>query len=642
MWLSFFAVILVLAITFYQALHGLFSSVIMCFLTVLSAALAFALYEPIYASFLVDHQPEHGRAIALMGVFIVTLLVLRTIVDVVIPGNMQFNQHVDRFVGGAFGLVTAMVIVGMLATSLQMLPFGTQVLGFCRYTLVDANTGKTLDQEIGDKGKTPLANVNWVDVKRSRQSVMFNPDGFTVGLMSFLSSNALHLPGSPSLSEAHPKLLDELHALRAHPFGQTRMIAPSGAIQKVEHVWNFDGPLYEREPAKDRGRTIELKPGPKKPNIGMKWLGLRVRFTNDARDGDRGPFRFTPEQIVLVTKDWKSWFTPVGMSAPNLLSAYMLLYPGEPIVFATKANKQANREKARDPVLDFIFEVPEEDLSELWFIQFKQDARKEIRLTEDAKPPLPLVEPQVEETKPEPAKPDPKPAKNTQPAVRPKPAEPPNNAHSSGNNSTTPGTTARPAQPKGKIHGFNLGANDPFLGDELPFELTHYMIRNQELRGGKLEGGFLSAPLDEEWKPREGTKRPLSRFNVPEGKQLLQLYVDKLDTESQLGTWLAGAYANVQNIFVIDDQSQTYMPVGAYAMAKVGRQNVFDLIYLDEISRDMRKLPPFTKIKRYHLKGGGDHSFVFLFHVPAGRTIVEFNTAKTRIDLRPFDLTATR
>ena len=91
MWLSFFAVILVLAITFYQALHGLFSSVIMCFLTVLSAALAFALYEPIYASFLVDHQPEHGRAIALMGVFIVTLLVLRTIVDVVIPGNMQFN-----------------------------------------------------------------------------------------------------------------------------------------------------------------------------------------------------------------------------------------------------------------------------------------------------------------------------------------------------------------------------------------------------------------------------------------------------------------------------------------------------------------------------------------------------------------------
>jgi len=640
MWLSFFAVILVLAITFYQGLNGLFSSVIMCVLTVLSAALAFALYEPIYASFLVDYQPEHGRAIALMGVFIVTLLVLRAIVDVVISGNMQFHPYVDRFVGGAFGLVTAMVIVGMLATSLQMLPFGTQVLGFCRYTLVDANTGKTLDQETDEKGKSPLANVNWVDVKRSRQSVMFNPDGFTVGLMSFLSSNALHLPGSPSLSEAHPKLLDELHALRAHPFGQTRMIAPSGAIQKVEHVWNFDGPLYEREPAKDRGRTIELKPGPKKPNVGMKWLGLRVRFTNDARDEDRGPFRFTPEQIVLVTKGWADRFTPVGMSDPNLLSAYILLYPGEPIVFVTKADKKANREKARDPVLDFIFEVHEEDLSKLWFIQFKQDARKEIRLAEDAKPPLPLVEPQIEETKAEPA---PKPADTAPPAVRPKPAEPANNAHPSGNNATTPGTTARPAQPKGKIHGFNLGANDPFLGDELPFELTDYSpLRGFEMGGGELRGGSLWARLDDDWKPRQGRKPPITRFQVPEGKQLLQLYVDKLDTQSWLGGILAGAYKKIQNIYVIDDQDKEYMPVGKYAMAKTSAGHVLEVMYLDEIAREMARLPKFTKIRDYHLKGGGDFSFVFLFHVPAGRTIVKFHTAKTDIDLRPFDLTATR
>ena len=119
MWLSLFAIVLILAITFYQGLHGLFSSVIMCILTVLSAALAFGLYEVVYASFLIEHQPDHGRAIALVGIFIVTLLVLRVAVDAIITGNMQFPIYVDRAVGGAFSFVTAMVIVGMLTIGFQ-------------------------------------------------------------------------------------------------------------------------------------------------------------------------------------------------------------------------------------------------------------------------------------------------------------------------------------------------------------------------------------------------------------------------------------------------------------------------------------------------------------------------------------------
>jgi hypothetical protein len=96
MWLSLFALVLILATTFYLGIQGTFSALIMCILTVLSAALAFGMYETVYYSFLIDKQPEHGRAIALMAVFIPTLLVLRVIADQLITGNMQFHPYVDR------------------------------------------------------------------------------------------------------------------------------------------------------------------------------------------------------------------------------------------------------------------------------------------------------------------------------------------------------------------------------------------------------------------------------------------------------------------------------------------------------------------------------------------------------------------
>ena len=88
MWLSFFAVILILAITFYQGLHGLFSALIMCILTVLSAALAFGMHDAVHYQYLAASQPERGRALALLGIFIVVLLVMRVIMDIVISKNM--------------------------------------------------------------------------------------------------------------------------------------------------------------------------------------------------------------------------------------------------------------------------------------------------------------------------------------------------------------------------------------------------------------------------------------------------------------------------------------------------------------------------------------------------------------------------
>ena len=56
MWFSLLVVVLVLAITFYQGLQGIFSALIICILTILSAALAFGLYEDLYfAQLILQH-----------------------------------------------------------------------------------------------------------------------------------------------------------------------------------------------------------------------------------------------------------------------------------------------------------------------------------------------------------------------------------------------------------------------------------------------------------------------------------------------------------------------------------------------------------------------------------------------------------
>ena len=65
----------------------------------------------------------------------------------------------------------------------------------------------------------------------------------------------------------------------------------------------------------------------------------------------------------------------------------------------------------------------------------------------------------------------------------------------------------------------------------------------------------------------------------------------------------------------------------------------FELIYLDEMERDMVRLPFFNRIKRTDLKG--DYSYVFLFHLPPGTRPVAFNiSSRKQLDLRRYDLVA--
>ena len=180
--------ILILGITYYQAIQGLFSSMIMAILTVLCAAVAVNFYEPVASALLYTRQPAYADAIALTALFVLPLLALRLTIDKLIGGNVVLDRWMDRVGGGVAGLITSIILVGIFILAVQMLPFNASLIGYQPFN-------ETLQRE--------------------DRLVPFYPDEFTIGLGSMFSDGAFG--GKRSFARAHDNLLLELFCWRNRP-----------------------------------------------------------------------------------------------------------------------------------------------------------------------------------------------------------------------------------------------------------------------------------------------------------------------------------------------------------------------------------------------------------------------------------------
>ena len=114
--------------------QGLFSSLIMCVLCLISALIAFNYYELLGSKLNgIGLASYGGEAISLMGLFLLSLLVMRLAFDRLIKGNMKFPLLVDRIASAFFGLTAGMVIAGIIAIGFQLLPTPAKLLGFDRF-----------------------------------------------------------------------------------------------------------------------------------------------------------------------------------------------------------------------------------------------------------------------------------------------------------------------------------------------------------------------------------------------------------------------------------------------------------------------------------------------------------------------------
>jgi len=327
MLLSLFSTILVLLIAFFQAIQGMFSALIMAVLAILSAAAAFSLAEPVYYWALQWVSADYALAACLMAVFLVCLIVTRVLADYLISGNMQFPLWVDRIGGALFGLIAGLVIVGMLCISLQMLPFGSSILGFQRV-------------EVDQQGQA------------TQRALWLRPDGFAVGLTEVMAAGSLS--GANGMKHLHPDWLQELQWNRSGVQKESRHAVPRGALS-VEAGWDAVLPVY----TKDGQRTVE-------PARGYKFIVVRVSLGRQALDED-GVHRFTPMQWRLVGQGNGVWaqYPMAGMSNPSNMARRIFLSMNEPVTINPDAGTK----------LDIVFEVPEGDRFEPSFVEYKRDGR---------------------------------------------------------------------------------------------------------------------------------------------------------------------------------------------------------------------------------------------------------------------------
>lgn len=650
MWFSLFATVLILAVTFYQGLQGMFSALINCVLTILAAALAFAYYEDLYQSQLVTYQPDHGRAIALMAIFIVSLLVMRTVVDLLIKGNQTFPIYLDRAGGGIFGFITAMIIVGMLAIGFQMLPFDPTLLGFSRYSLVDASSNKEVVTETkssatskGDQNTNVVYRneIDWSNVKAIRHNLWLNPDGLTVALMSHLSRFALR--GRNSFAEINPDFLDYIHHIR-DGLGREPLAAvpPNAAIIKQYEYLRKDEPIYKRAKVRDENNVVTLKYEPvnRKPQEGQRWLCVTVTI-NEKTDvcQDRANLNFTSSQVRLLARERNNGpvnvYSLAAINESDPANAHRLIQ-----VFPCQ-DLQYNR-AGGSPEMRLLFEVPDNPDFRPLAIQYKMNAWAEILPSHDQTQTRAGTVSGTSLTE--------------RPSDRDRPRESRDDVSTSGQprptgddtDASSAATERRPSpprpdpNPRDRVHGVNLASQEPFFSERLPFAapLTDYTEGMEfERSDGKLRSarGF-TVKLNADWEPVAGSKPPLESFDVPADMRLLHVNVERLQPGSTLGKALGTATELTRNIYVTDSNGKQYMPVGKYAIATIRGETIFELTYLDETARGFARMPGLEHIRFEDLKG--KYAYVFLFHLPPGAKPMKFHTGRTAIALEQYNLVA--
>jgi hypothetical protein len=162
--------------------RGLFSAMIATLCVVIAGAVAFAAWEPLVYTFLLERMPDLAWGLGLLLPFCIALGILRSIAEISVPKNMQLDDATN-FVGGtAFGLVSGVIVAGIFVTSLSFMRFGPTMLGYRAVT--------------DDRGNLTADRSLWIPA-----------DKITIGFYEYLSSGVLGT--STPLAERAPRLHEQ-------------------------------------------------------------------------------------------------------------------------------------------------------------------------------------------------------------------------------------------------------------------------------------------------------------------------------------------------------------------------------------------------------------------------------------------------
>ena len=117
------SVIIFLVVAVSCCRNGLYSTIVMTFIGLLSAFLAVSLFVPMARVPLFEKVLSwYAPGICCLGTFVLALVIMQTVANYLLPPRIELPKWLDRIGGTALGLVLALFLTGFLTSGLMMLP----------------------------------------------------------------------------------------------------------------------------------------------------------------------------------------------------------------------------------------------------------------------------------------------------------------------------------------------------------------------------------------------------------------------------------------------------------------------------------------------------------------------------------------
>jgi hypothetical protein len=626
--------LMVLLVAAFWVYQGLFNSVLMFLNSVVACMVAFGFHEDLNSVWNDSIGPGLGLPLALILIFLATLLGLRFITDKLIPDGLRLPVAVDFAGGGIAGFFTGMILIGTALIAAQMTPISPSMFGFERIS----------------------ANATGVVTSKS---LMLNPDGFTLGLINMLSNG--RFGGGNPYGHAKPELLTQLYSERAMTQVGDRFDIPPDAVKVLS--CRDARQVEEVTQSAPGGGELKREFAAQEASPANKFLVCKVQIEPSAAPKEKSEIRFRlPQFRVVGPPPVDGGPAPKAILATAMSDIYLnrnhnmqevkknqarrLVRFGPQTDFLLSPDKTPGVKKGEGYSIEVAFEVPED--FNPWYVEFKHGARSEITKqhlkqgteTKQQASESPAKEKEeAEETAGEnessdaaTEEADKNAEESTDEAVESSTDESEDSDSAEESEDDAPKTAKKSSKPKvGQEQGGALNVADAVeqgtdVTDKLPISLdkTDQLV-SQALAGGNIGEGHFWIEMPDEETPED---KQVTRFQVPEGKKMLQLGAERNEALSMYGRAMNYASTVAAQIKITTADDRTYFAQGVYSIAKIGGKWIVEIQYHPDAEVPERCLQKSKKLTPDMMKKADpkERRFGYLFLVDPGVKITAFSS----------------
>ncbi len=367
--LSIIIILLIGGVAYFHYAQGFFSATMSAFCAVVAAVMAVSYHEVVVDKLLQGAAADYAHAMVLAALFAIIYIILRVLVDKMVPGALRLPVIIDRVGGAVMGIIAGIFTAGIVALCAQMMPFGPSVGGYARYQVED-RPEVTIPANSQSRGQARTADIfaqltedRFSPEKKSK--LMIPVDDL---LLSFVQaqSDGGALAGSQTLTSVHPDYPDELFGQRLGIQIGAKHVAinlpgktPQVTVPEKGGVFRVDQDL-SKGAVDGELPNLHQRPIVYARNPAHLQLVVRVMFNKDAADSD-GMVRISLGSVRLVAEHENYW--PIGT-----IEAGRTLYLSKMDDFLMVNVKQA------DAGIDFLFDI--DDMSKVLTGNAKDTAQK--------------------------------------------------------------------------------------------------------------------------------------------------------------------------------------------------------------------------------------------------------------------------